>query len=340
MGIYGGNEDDIGDDPEPASHAGGYAASDDVDLVAVADVDDDALDRFGRAWEIPEDRQYRGHEAMLESEDLDVLSVCTPSTLHHDHVTDAAVLGDLEAIWCEKPIACSVADGEAMVETCDQADVHLVVNHSRRFYRQNRAVKAAVDDGLVGEVQSITCGSPMELLRVGTHVVDFAVYLLDARAETVVGHVTGENQAADHLTDDAIDDAATGGFAVMADDTFLTYDGTARRDEAIFHHRVNGSEGRLVDAEDGWRYWAATDDGHEERDPPTEGYDDDHEQSFPNAVSHLVDLIEGDAENRSPGWQAVHTLEILVGFYASDMTGGRATVPLDRPLRDVEITSW
>jgi len=340
MGIYNGSEEDIGADPVDASHAGGYAASDDVELVAVADIDGDALDRFGRAWDIPEDRQYLGHEAMLADADLDVLSVCTPSTLHREHVEDAAEMGDLDVVWCEKPVACSVGDAEAMVETCDDAGVELVVNHSLRFYRQNQAIKEAVDDGLVGEISSVSCGSAMELLRVGTHVVDFVVYLLDARAETVAGHVTGENQAAAHLTDDHIDDAAAGGFVVTDDGAFVTYDGTTRRDEGSFHHRFNGSEGRLVNAEDGWRYWAATDDGHEERAAPTGGYDDGHEEAFANAVDHAVELIEGDAENRSSGRQACHTMEILVGLYASHYTDGRVSVPLERPLKDVTITSW
>ncbi|MFB6141072.1 MAG: Gfo/Idh/MocA family protein [Halosimplex sp.] len=340
MGIYDGSADDVGTDPVDASHAGGYAAVDDVELAAVADVDPDALERFGRAWEIPEEHRYLGHEAMLEAEDLDIVSVCTPSMLHREHVEDAARIGDPAVVWCEKPVACSVSDAESMVETCEAADVELLVNHSQRFLRQNRAVKAAVDDGLIGEVRSITCGSPMELLRVGTHVVDLALYLADARAETVAGHVTGANQVADDLADSDVDDAATGGFAVLEGGAFLTYDGTARRDEATFHHRINGSDGRLVSAEDGWRYWEATDDGHVEREPPTEGFEDDHERSFVNAVAHAVQLIEGEAENRSPGREARHTLEVLVGFVASDSTGGRVSVPFDRPMKDVTVTSW
>lgn len=340
MGIYNGNEDDIDDDPEPASHAGGYHRVDDVELVAVADIDEDALDRFGRAWDIPESGRYLGHEAMLEDTDLDIVSVCTPSMLHREHVEDVATLGDPDVIWCEKPVACSVTDAHAMVETCDDEDVELVVNHSRRFLRQSQHVRDAIQDGLVGEVQSITSGSPMELLRVGTHVVDFSLYLLDARAELVAGHVTGANQAAEHLTDDHIDDAATGGFFTLDTGTFVTYDGTARRDTAMFHHRINGTEGRLVSAEDGWRYWDSSGGSHEEKEPPTGGYDDDHERTFVNAVSHHVDLIEGRGENISPGKEAAETLEVLVGFYVSHYTGGQVSVPLDRPLEDVTITSW
>lgn len=340
MGIFNGDEEDIGADPVDASHAGGYTAVDDVELAAVADIDEAALDRFGRAWDIPEEDRYLDYETMLDAVDVDILSVCTPSMLHREHVEDAARMGDLDVIWCEKPIACSVADAESMVETCDEEGVELVINHSQRFTRQNQAVKAAVDDGLIGDVKSVTAGSSMELLRVGTHVVDYVVYLLDGRADTVAGYVTGENQAAESLTDADVDDAGAGGFTVFDDGTFLTFDGTVRRNVTPFHYRIHGSEGRLVNAEDGWRYWAATEDGHEERDPPTGGYQDDHEQSFVNAVEHAVDLIEGRAENVSPGREACHTLEILVGFYASDHTSGRVSVPLERPLKDLTISSW
>jgi hypothetical protein len=54
----------------------------------------------------------------------------------------------------------------------------------------------------------------------------------------------------------------------------------------------------------------------------------------------VVDLLDGEAENRSTGEDATRSLEIIVGFYLSHYTGGWVDVPLDRPLRDVTITSW
>jgi len=336
MGIYDGSKEDIDDEPVDASHAGGYAAAEDIELVAVADIDEDALDRFGRAWDVPEDARYLDHEAMLETADLDVVSACTPSMFHREHVEDAAQVGDVEVVWCEKPIACSVTDAEAMVETCEGAGVELVVNHSQRFYRQHQRLREAIADGLIGEVRSVSAGSTMELLRVGTHVVDLVLYLLDGDLDLVSGYVTGERQAT-NLAETDIDDAGAGGFLVLEDGTFVTFDGTPGRDVGEWHYRLTGTEGRLVSAEDGWRYFDA--DGTE-REPPLGDGDDDHEDSFVNAASHAVDLIEGDAEHVSPGTDAVRTLEALVGFYASHHTGGRVSVPLARPLKDVTIRSW
>jgi predicted dehydrogenase len=336
MGIYDGSEDDIGDDPVDASHAGGYAAVDDVELVAIADVDEEALDRFGRAWGIPGDARYLDHEAMFEAADLDVVSVCTPGMFHREHVEDAARIGGVDAVWCEKPIACSVADAEAMVEVCEAAGVDLVVNHSQRFYRQHQRLREAVADGLIGDVRSVSAGSSMELLRVGTHAVDFVRYVLDRRADLVSGYVTGERQTTD-LAGREVDDAGAGGYVVLEDGTFVTFDGTPRRDVGDLHYRFNGTDGRFVNDDAGWRY---VDASGTEREPPAGGFDDGHEDSFENAVAHVVDLLDGDVEAVSSGGDAVRTLEVLVGFYASHYTGGRVSLPLDRPLKDVTVTSW
>jgi len=90
MGLLGVHEEDIGKTKVEASHAGGYAATEGIELAAVADVDAEALSRFGDLWEVPPGRRYEDHDAMLRAEDLDVVSVCTPSYLHAEHVIDSA----------------------------------------------------------------------------------------------------------------------------------------------------------------------------------------------------------------------------------------------------------
>ena len=107
-----------------------------------------------------------------------------------------------------------------------------------------------------------------------------------------------------------------------------------------------GSNGKLyMNNDDGeWRYWRLDEGEHVESDlPGIEGawtWDDDYREAFPNAAAHVVDVLSGDAENRSTGEEATRSLEIIVAFYLSHYTGGQVSVPLDRPLRDVTITSW
>jgi len=349
LGILGlHDEADIGEKKFEESHAGGYHATDGIDLVAVADPDEEKLHTFGDAWGLPDAGLYADHREMLREADLDVVSVCTPTFLHHEHVLDAARIADPEVIWCEKPIASSVSDAEEMRSVCDEEGVELLINHSFRFTdRLQRLRDLVVEEDILGEVKSVSATFRRELLRNSTHLLDTLVYLLDARAATVSGYLNGENDAVDALEGDRkVDDSGGGGFVVMDDGTFATVDCTVARPISSMSFQFVGTEGKLyLNNDDGeWRYWRLEDGTHVEEDlPGIEGawrWDVDYRGSFANAAGHLLELLEGRAENHSTGEEATRSLEIIVGFYVSHFTGGQVTIPLDRPLRDVTITSW
>lgn len=349
LGILGTHdEEDIGQKKFRASHAGGYESSDDIELVAVADVEREKLDRFGNAWDIPSDRQYRGHENMLAQEDLDVVSVCSPTFLHHQHVIDAAQsAANPDVIWCEKPIAASVADANEMVAVCEDTDTELVINHSLRFTHKIQKLKALLDDGLIGTIKSVNAQFRRELLRNSTHLLDTLVYLLDARATRVSGYINGQNDAVDALKGDRdVADSGGGGFVITENDTFVTVDCTVARDISSMSFQLIGTEGKLyLNNDDGeWRYWTL--DGSTHREQPIPGienawsWDDDYKEAFSVAANHLKELLAGEASNHSTGEDATRSLEIIVGFYLSHYTDGTVEVPLESPLRDITITSW
>lgn len=350
MGILGMHDEErIGKEKIDASHAGGYAATDGIELVAIADVDEEKLHRFGEAWDIPIAQRHMGHEAMLSAEDLDVISVCSPTFLHREHVVDAArSAANPDVIWCEKPIASQVSNAEEMTTVCDATDTELVVNHSFRFTdKLQRLYELINEENLLGDVYSVSSQFRMELLRNSTHLLDALVYLLDARARLVAGYVTGENEAIESLdASQPVDDSGGGGFAVMDDGTFATIDCTIPRSASSMMLNFVGSEGKLyLNNDDGdWRYWRLVEGEHVEE--PLPGIDDpwtwevDYTSSFANAAGHIVDLLRGTATNHSPGVEATHSLEIIVAFYLSNFTGGQVSIPLERPLRDVRITSW
>lgn len=286
---------------------------------------------------------------MLTEEDLDVVSVCTPSYLHHEHVLDAVrSQADPDVIWCEKPIASQVSAAEEMIAACDETGTELVVNHSSRFTdKLQRLEKLLVEEDLLGHIHSVNTLFRMELLRNSTHLLDTLVYLLDGRAERVSGYITGENEAVDSL--DAaqdVDDSGGGGQVVMEDDTFVTVDCTVPREHSSMSLQFIGSEGKLyLNNDDGeWRYWRLEAGDHVEKQlPGIEGawaWEEDYRSAFANAAEHVRDLLEENAENHSPGEEAKRSLEIIVGFYLSHYTGGHVEIPLERPLRDVRITSW
>lgn len=342
LGVH--DEDDIGKKPVDASHAGGYAANDSIDLVAVADIDEEKLDTFGDVWDIDPERRYVGHEEMLRSEDLDVVSVATPTFLHHDHVVDSAEIGDPEAIWCEKPIASSVSDAKEMIDVCDREDTDLVINHTSRFTDSMSTVHRHVRGGLIGEIRSITGLFRRELLRNSTHVLDTMIYLTDARATQVSGYLNGENDAVAALgANETVDDSGGGGHVVFDDGTFGMIDCTVSRDISAYVYHLIGTDGRIaIDISQGqWEYWDLEDGGHTKRPlPDVDPSPDEYANGFATAVEHVNELVDGAETNRSSGEDALRSLEIIVGLYVSDYSGGHVPIPLDRPLEDVTITSW
>jgi predicted dehydrogenase len=83
----------------------------------------------------------------------DVVDVCTPTHLHRQVVEAAAAAR--RPVICEKPLARTVEDGEAMIAACRSAGVPLFVAHVVRYINEYVAAKQAVEAGRVGRLAVI-----------------------------------------------------------------------------------------------------------------------------------------------------------------------------------------
>lgn len=349
MGILGMHDPEaIGNERFVESHAGGYESHEMIDLIAVSDIDNHRVNEFGDAWDIEPEYRFTSHEEMLESVELDVVSICTPTYLHHQHVLDvAATASNLSIIWCEKPIASSISGAESMIEACSKSNIELVVNHSFRFTSKLQILQRLIDDGLIGEIKSVTATFRRELLRNSTHLIDTVLFLLNSKPSKATGYINGNNDAVEALRGSTeVDDSGGGGFIIMRDGTFVTIDCTVARDISSMTIQIIGTKGKIyLNNDDGeWRYWELTDEGHIERDiPGIDGmwsWEIDYGRAFKNAVDHIVDLLDGSVQNHSTGKEAKLSLEVITAFYISHYTDAQVEFPLDRPLKDVTITSW
>jgi predicted dehydrogenase len=87
-------------------------------------------------------------EALCAAEDIDLVVVATPTYLHSKHAIAAARAH--KHVFCEKPLARTLADAEAMVRACDEAGVRLAVGHVVRFFPEYRRAKELLDAGTLG----------------------------------------------------------------------------------------------------------------------------------------------------------------------------------------------
>ncbi|MEU8953186.1 Gfo/Idh/MocA family oxidoreductase [Streptomyces sp. NPDC048518] len=84
----------------------------------------------------------------------DAVIVCSENARHRPLVERAAAHG--VPVLCEKPLAASVADGEAMVAACRAAGVRLAVAYPVRFSPAYAAVKSAVASGRAGRILAVS----------------------------------------------------------------------------------------------------------------------------------------------------------------------------------------
>jgi predicted dehydrogenase len=171
-----------------------------VEIAGIADVMEAAAKKQADAYG---GRPYANAMEMLEKERLDVVSICTPPKSHRELTQAAARVGT--HVLCEKPMAPSVSDCDAMVEACAHAGVKLMVAQKKRFHPLIQRVRRLTETDLgpvrwavakyaLGKVpkdwfwQENDGGGP--LLENSIHTVDMLRYLM-GEVETV--YAEGDN---------------------------------------------------------------------------------------------------------------------------------------------------
>jgi predicted dehydrogenase len=174
------------------SHANGLRAAANVELVALADVYAPNLQTAGEAYGIG--RRYLDYREMLARERLDLVAVCTQTPQHAPVVIAAAQYG-VRGVLCEKPIALTLEEADAMLAACDRSGTRLAINHQTRMIPSTVVAERLVREGAIGELRVARMldkgarpagNSLMELV---THVFDLLrIYAGDPA--WVAGHLT------------------------------------------------------------------------------------------------------------------------------------------------------
>jgi predicted dehydrogenase len=84
---------------------------------------------------------------MLDSEELDILDICTPPSMHQAHIA-AAVERGLH-IMCQKPLAPSLAEAHAIAAKL--TSVRFMVHENFRFRPWYREIAKQLSSGIIGE---------------------------------------------------------------------------------------------------------------------------------------------------------------------------------------------
>jgi predicted dehydrogenase len=131
----------------PASIAGAFAALPECELAAAANRGEEKLAAFGRRWGVS--ALYRDFHEMLRRERPEIVAIATPPGVHAE-IVEAAVAAGARGIFCEKPMALSLAECDSMITACESAGIPLLVNCSRRWCGQHEAVRQLAEAEVLG----------------------------------------------------------------------------------------------------------------------------------------------------------------------------------------------
>ncbi len=253
-------------------------------------------------------RTYEDWRVMLEQEKLDLVSIAT-YTPTHEEITLACAAAGVRAVYCEKPVAPCLAAGERMLRACAEAGALLVFNHQRRFSPNYRRLRELIAGGGLGQLTSVNAqwGSG-RLGNVGTHIFDALCMITGRRAEAVSG--TLDLVGRPDCRGAAFRDPGGWGMVRFEGGLMALVD-APDYSCAPFSIVFNGSEGRVLAGgrEVQIEYW----DGRREHWPSAV----EETSSMARGVAEIVAWLEGGRPFSYSAAEALHVLEIIVGFHAS-----------------------
>ncbi len=177
-----------------AAHLPGYAQlPDECEIYALCDIDPAALERTRAKF--PVQHAFDDYQKLLELDELDAVSICTPNYAHYLPTVDALKAG--KHVICEKPIAMNAAEAAEMVKTSRQTGKILQIGYCHRFANTNQTLKRYIDAGELGEIYYAHAtamrvrgipgwgvfidkekqgGGP--LIDIGVHILDLTLWLM------------------------------------------------------------------------------------------------------------------------------------------------------------------
>ncbi len=312
----------------PCSHAAAYRVHPQTLLTAGASGSEKSAEDVRERWGV--ERVYMDYLEMLEKEKPDIVSVTTHAHLHAE-VTVAAASSGVKAILVEKAMATSIAEAEAMIATCREKNVKLLVNHPRRFHGTFHQMKRHLQEGHIGELQMVVVMGYGKLMHNGSHVFDF---LRDFCGE--VDWVTGEL-----IETDDPDDPDGRAMVKMKSGVTAFVDFASGQP---FEFILFGSEGRMVVDQftDGVTLVNYEPENPEETGPwfryrpkreVRRHYFNKQPMKPPmlGAVTELVATIASDRDPVSTGEDGLRCIEVGIAIHLSARNG---SLPVTLPLTD------
>lgn len=278
---------------------------------------------------------YDTFDRIRDNPDVDIVYVILPNGLHHEYTLRAAAAG--KHVMCEKPMANTAAEAEAMIAACRAADRKLMIGYRCHFEPNNREAIRVARSGELGRLRIVSAetgfniGDPTQwrlnrALAGGGSLMDIGIYSLQAAR-----YLTGEEPisvSAMESTDrtdvrfreveDTINFQLTFPSGVVAN-CVSTYGSAHNR------YRVVGTEGWL-DAEPATAYRGNALKLRREGRTTDHPAPDTGINQFSAMLDHLSQCVMTDSQPIVSGEEGLRDMRIIEAIYASAREGRTITL--------------
>ena len=178
---------------------------DNAEMVAFCDIIEERAQKAAEEYGIEGAKVYTDYKELLKDETIDVIHVCTPNRSHSFITVDSLEAG--KHVMCEKPMAKTYAEAKKMLEAAKRTGKKLTIGYQIRNTAEAEYVKAACDNGELGEIYFAKAhairrravptwgvflneeeqgGGP--LIDIGTHALDITLWTMNNyKPKMVVG---------------------------------------------------------------------------------------------------------------------------------------------------------
>jgi len=315
----------------------------DMELVALCDTDSEILEHHVVKYKV---NGYARVTELLESEEVDIVVLCTPSGVHADQARLVAKYG--VNVMTEKPMATRWQDGVNMVKACDQAGVYLFVVKQNRQNATLQLLKRAVEEKRFGKIHMVHINvfwtRPQSYYDQakwrGTWEFDGGAFMNQASHyvdlfDWLIGPIDKVQAMMSTTRDIEVEDTGVmnvrwrSGTLGSMSVTMLTYPKNMEGSITILGEKGTVRIGGM--AVNDIQHWEFEEPKDYDEQVKTANYETTSVYGFghPLYYKNVIDVMRGIEEPETDGREGLKSLEVLIAAYLSARDGKTVSLPLE-----------
>ncbi|NEX62125.1 Gfo/Idh/MocA family protein [Noviherbaspirillum galbum] len=317
-----------------------FARSKHARVTSLVSGDRDKALKIARQYGIPEQAvfDYRDHDRLADHKATQAVYIALPNSMHAEYTVRAAQAG--KHVFCEKPMANSVAECQQMIDACAKAQRLLMIAYRSQYEANDRAILKMVRArrlGTLREFISSNCqnqGDPdqwrhKKALAGGGPLPDVGIYCLNAarflsgeEPVEVIGHTwANPNDPRFREIEEAVHFILRfpSGFTATCTSSYSGHNAKFLRligseawvelDPAYSYSGIRLRVGRLVDGKDSVQEIALESD-----------------DQFVKELDHMAQCVKANRRPHTPGEEGLQDMRVIEAIYQSAREGRPVTL--------------